>query len=179
MATYDNAKPILPKHGSLVLTDNSGTPKVLTVPFSEAVSFAGLSKGGQSWAIFRNRGANISAVPTGNKESTVIKCKVQVPIFTHATEYTLLDWMRRTGALTGLTSTLGAEQGGDETYTYKCKFVVDRTDFGTDPSIEYNFCVIEIDDITEGGSDEEAMMASVTITALHIGADESAWMTVT
>ena len=179
MAVFDNAKPILPKHGALVLTDATGVPLTLTVPFSEAVDLGPVAKDRAAWKVFRNRGANISAVPTGTIESTTIKCKVQVPIFTHATELTILDWIRRKGSLAALVSTLGAEQGGDELWTYKAKFTVTRADFGIAPSIEYNFCVIEFEGWAEGGSAEEAMTANISITCLFIGANEAAWLTVT
>ena len=174
---YDNAKPILPKHGALVLTD--GAPITFTVPFSEAVDLGPVKMNGQEWKVYKNRGKNVAAVPTNDLEGIAIKCKVQVPIFTHATEGTIMDWIRRKNAYAALVSTLGNEQGGDELWTYKAKFTVTRTDFGIAPSIEYNFCKIEFDGWAEGSGDQDAMTANIVITALFIGANEAVWMTVT
>jgi hypothetical protein len=178
---FSNAKPILPKHGKVTLTDGTGTPITLVGPFTEAVDLGNIKRDSQNWKAFRNRGKTIAAVPTGDEESRTFKFKVQVPALTHATQGTILDWIRGTGAYASpaLVSTLGDDQGGDELFTCKVKWTATRADFGTSPSLEYNFCVLEVEGIAEGGSEEEPMMATILATALFIGDDEGDWMTVT
>lgn len=171
------AKPILPKHGKITLKDATGTPIVFEVPFTEAVDLGVIKRAGENIKAFRNRGKTVALAATGFLESRTVSFKVKPQMFTHATNGVIIDWVRGEGAYGALVSTLPDDNGGDEVFTCKAKLTLTRTDFGTPPSWEGNYCTVEVSGIAEGGSEEEEMMATVTITNYHIGDSEADWET--
>ena len=175
MATMAAANPILPKHGSLTLTDGAGSPLSMVVPYTEAIDLGEFNDGGQEFAEHRNRGAVIAIVPSGVKTKTIIKCKVRISALKHATDYNILDWVRRKNSCSALTTTLPSANGGAETYTYKAKFTADPAHFSSQ-YVEFNYARLDIT-IAEGGSDDEAMTGELTLHCYHIGTAESDWMT--
>lgn len=178
MATMAAANPILPKHGSLTLTDGTGSPITMVVPYTEAIDLGEFNDGGGlEYAEHRNRGSVIAVVPSGVITKTIIKCKVRISAFKHATDYNILDWVRRKNSGSALVSTLPSANGGAETWTYKAKFIADPAHF-TSQSVEYNYARLELT-IAEGGSDDEAMTGELTCHCYRIGTTETDWMTVT
>lgn len=178
MATMAAANPILPKHGSLTLTDGTGSPITMVVPYTEAIDLGEFNDGGGlEYAEHRNRGSVIVVVPSGVITKTIIKCKVRISAFKHATDYNILDWVRRKNSGSALVSTLPSANGGAETWTYKAKFIADPAHF-TSQSVEYNYARLELT-IAEGGSDDEAMTGELTCHCYRIGTTETDWMTVT
>lgn len=178
MATMAAANPILPKHGSLTLTDGTGSPITMVVPYTEAIDLGEFNDGGGlEYAEHRNRGSVIAVVPSGVMTKTIIKCKVRISAFKHATDYNILDWVRRKNSGSALVSTLPSANGGAETWTYKAKFIADPAHF-TSQSVEYNYARLELT-IAEGGSDDEAMTGELTCHCYRIGTTETDWMTVT
>ena len=177
MATMAAANPILPKHGSLTLTDGTGSPITMVVPYTEAIDLGEFNDGGGlEYAEHRNRGSVIAVVPSGVMTKSIIKCKVRISAFKHATDLNILDWVRRKNSCSALVSTLPSANGGAETWTYKAKFIADPAHF-TSQSVEYNYARLELT-IAEGGSDDEAMTGELTCHCYRIGTTETDWMTV-
>ena len=177
MATMAAEMPILPKHGSLTLTDGTGTPITMVVPYTEAIDLGEFNEGGgREYAEHRNRGKVIAVVPSGVMTKKIIKCKVRISALMHATDHNILDWVRRKNAGSALVSTLPSANGGGETYAYKAKFTADPSHFSSQ-YVEYNYARPELT-IAEGSADDEAMTAELTLHCYMIGTTETDWMTV-
>lgn len=136
------------RDGSLVITDNTGTPKSLTVPYENGdLSASGLGKGLRETNPIQSRG-NLVTVRKGNRVFPQVTFSVIMTHFTSATQTSIIDCIEKTGDWTNAVSTLskataipGDADTRDLTFTVEgtTPDSADHTCVMTKVELEYSF----------------------------------------
>lgn len=130
--------------GSLVLSDATGTPITLTVPFEQGnFTISALKKALRETAAYQSRGVLIGVRHT-NRTFPTFSFSAVMSSFTSATSNSLSDAILRNGAWAAAVSTLGANA---DVYTLKATFSVEGSNFGdsSDHSFALNDCELSLD----------------------------------
>ena len=120
----ESAVPKVPRDGTLVIKDGTGTPVTYSVQYSDAVAFTNT----QTAAIHvYNRGTRVYT-RQGNTAIPTISFNVLFTGFTDGTDGTIIDAMTGTGGFSAMTKVLS----NVEHFNVTAEFTVEGTDFGDD-----------------------------------------------
>lgn len=132
--------PVIPADGSLVLTDGTGSPVTLTVPYDNGnLKIDEIAEADNDVQAFRDRNGVYAVRKTGKKTSQKLTFTADLVGATDATVANLLDFIRRANKYSGNTSTLPTSAG--DAYCMKVKWAFERTTFGAsqDGYFEYKY----------------------------------------
>lgn len=130
--------------GSLVISDATGTPITLTVPFEQGnFTLSGMKKALRETVAYQSRGVLSTVRHTGRTFPTG-SFSAMMTSFTSASANSLSDAILKNGAFASAVSTLGANA---DVYTLKLTFAVEGSNFGDsgDHSFVLNDCECSID----------------------------------
>lgn len=129
-------------HGSLTLSDGTGTPETLSVSYDNGdFSVTGLSPSLREVAAYESRGSLNSLAHTTRTYPSG-SFTAQMAEFSEATTGTLADFILKGGSFSSNTSTVSGE-----IYTIDIQLTVEGTDFGddADATITLSDCYCTID----------------------------------
>ena len=136
--------------GSITLSDGTGTPVELTVPFSEGdFSVSGIQESQKAVSVYQSRGV-LHSLRLGEKTFITGSFSAMLADVSDASAGNLLDFIRKTNAYSGNTSTVSS---GD-CYAIKITLSIEGTDLGdsADHTIVLDDCTCSAD-VSEGEPD--------------------------
>lgn len=124
----DAAAPLVPKDGTITVSDGAGTPLTVEVKYEDGnLSIDDLAAGNWEIQKFEDRGTPYALRATTKKE-------VKVSFTCHAVNLTgansVLEAIRKTGTWAAATSTLPIASGGSEVHCVQVSWAGERSDFG-------------------------------------------------
>ena len=152
--------------GLITLSDGTGTPVTLVVPFSIGnLKVSGLSQTLREVLKFEARGV-LTSVRLGKRRYPTGSFSFQVADYSDATNQTVIDFLLKTGSYSANISTLGSAA---DVYAVTIKLTVEGTDRGdsADHTVTMTNCVCTLD-VEEGepnmGSVSFEILGAVTFT---------------
>lgn len=129
------AVPIIPRDGVLVISDASGTPKTLTIPYLNGnIKIGAVNADFKTRQVFSSRGTIYSARNVEDQPYSFEFTADAVHFKGDATTATLWEVVMKQGVWSSATSTWPASAG--DIYTLTCTWTVERTNFsGTNDNV--------------------------------------------
>ena len=130
--------------GAIKLTDGTGTPVTLTIPFTVGdLKLSGLAETQKNVVAYEARGTLASLRHTSRTYPTG-SFSFQIADYSDATNLTAIDFLRQTGAYNANLSTLGT---ASDVYTLDITLTVEGTNFGdgSDHTIVLEDCHCTLD----------------------------------
>lgn len=147
--------------GSITLSDGTGTPVTLAVPFVNGdFALSGLVPDLREVAKYETKGALTSIAYTNRiYPSGSFSCKFAE--FTDATNGTIIDFIRHTGAYSSNVSTQGSGTGLVK--TIDLDFDIEGTDFGDDTDHSIALTDVRVTDIGYAQGDPDSLSISFEV----------------
>lgn len=136
--------------GTIELADGTGTPVTLTVPFSQGdFSISGIQESQKAVSVYQSRGV-LHSLRKGEKTFVTGSFSAMLADVSDSSAGNLLDFVRKTNAYSGNTST----SGSGDVYTIKITLQIEGTDLGdsADHTIVLDDCACSAD-VSEGEPD--------------------------
>jgi hypothetical protein len=123
------ATPIIPRDGVLVVSDNTGTPKTITVPYlNGTLKLTGLNASQRARQIFKSKGVVYAVRDTDDQEFGVEFTCDAVHFKGDNITATLFEALMKLGPWNNAVSTLPPSAG--DTFCVTLTWTVERTNFG-------------------------------------------------
>lgn len=143
---------LVPRDGSLTITDGTGTPLSFGVVYEDGdFSLTGIKKDSRAQVAFRDRGSLYSVRETETEDMSFSFSAHLVYLRGDGTTAGIEEVVRRLGAWSAAISTLPAAAGGGPsgagTYTLTVTWSAERTDFGhsQDQGVALKYCSLNLD----------------------------------
>ena len=153
--------PFMPRDGTIVIQDNTGTPIVVTVAFEDGdFSFDELAEGYVDTIVLKDRGTPYT-MRKSEGQTPGFTFTAHATDFTDATEKTLMDVCLKKGTYAAGVSTLGATA---DVWTVQVKFTADTSAIGGGAdSVTFKKCRLSCS-FSEGTPGKFALKGVVLIT---------------
>ena len=135
--------PIIPRDGTLLIEDATGTPIALTVQYEDGdFSIDGFQQSNMAVVSFKDRGV-FYAHRKSEEEEVNFTFSAHATDWADATEKTVVDVFNKTGAFSAGVSTLGANA---DVWAVKLTFTAEQTNYGAsaDGTIVLSYCVAKV-----------------------------------
>jgi len=144
------SSPMIPRDGVLVIKDNTGTPKTLTIAYDGGdLQVSNLNQGHKTRQVFKSRGATYSVRDVEAQEIGIQFTADAVSFLGDGSTATLYEALMKLGAWSTAVSTLPSPAG--DTYCLTLQFTVERTNFGGSADNVETFKYVYFDvDFAEG-----------------------------
>lgn len=132
--------PIIPRDGTLLIEDATGTPIAITVQYEDGdFSIDGFQKGNMAVVSFKDRGV-FYAHRYSEEEEVTFTFSAHATDWADGTEKTLVDAFNKTGAFAAGVSQLGSSA---DVWAVKVTFTAEQTNYGggADGTIVLTYCV--------------------------------------
>ncbi len=140
------AVPFIPRDGVLVLKDNTGTPKTLTIAYDGGdLQLSNLNQAFKTRQIFKSRGSTYSVRDVEAQEVGIQFTADAVHFLGDASTVTLYEALMKLGAWSSAVSTLPSTAG--DTYCLTLQWTGERTNFGgnADNVVVYKYVYFDLD----------------------------------
>ena len=144
--------PIIPRDGTILLGDGTGSPVLFTVAYEDGdLSLGGLVDGNDEQQVFMDRGIPYSIRKVA-KKPIKFSLTAHAITFAHASTGNILDFLRRKNVYSANVSTLGSSGQLGDGMTFNMRFTAERSNFGdaSDRYIELKYCMLEDNSFAEG-----------------------------
>lgn len=174
------SSPIIPKDGTLVISDATGTPITFTCQFEDGdEKFTGLAKDQKHVQAYKDRGEVYSLREDEDIEAVDIEWSCHLIGLTDAAVATLFDALLKRGPVWGsAVNQLAAAYGGGTSGTWcvKLGWTAERSDYGGTADTALTFKYFHPDTVDIGISNPGKL--TVKGRAFRMQHDTTNWMTV-
>jgi len=134
--------PLVPRDGSLVISDNTGTPLTVTVQYTDGdLKISDIVQGNWEAVVFEDRGVPYSL--RASKKKT-IKVSFTCHAIMTVGSASPLEAIRKTGTWASAVSMLATAAGGSEIFLVQLVWTGERSDFGASADASFTLKKVRV-----------------------------------